>query len=165
MNNKKQISIAFLVLLLVGFGGFYLFDKPNAPAAEFSTIAGGKLPLAQLAGKPVLVTFWATNCPSCIKEIPDLIDLHERYHAEGLNIIAVAMYYDIPSRVVAMARDKQLPYHVALDIYAQHAKQFGDVRLTPASFLISPDQEIVWSGLGRFEVEAMNKRIESLLQG
>src|SRR5512137_1942547 len=66
----------------------------QTPNVTFSTITGKKINLKELSGKPVIVTFWATDCPACIKEIPDLIDLYKQYHKQGLEIIAVAMYYD-----------------------------------------------------------------------
>ena len=99
-----------------------------APDVTFTTITGKQIDLKMLQGRPVIVTFWATDCPSCIKEIPHLIELYNRYHPQGLEIIAVAMYYDPPSHVVAMTRDKRVPYDVALDLKAEHAKAFGDVR-------------------------------------
>jgi len=56
---------------------------------------------------------------------------------QGLEIIAVAMYYDPPNHVITLAEDLQLPYHVALDLKAEHAHTFGDVQLIPSTFLIS----------------------------
>jgi thiol-disulfide isomerase/thioredoxin len=50
-----------------------------------------------------LVTFWATTCPSCIEEIPHLIDLYRELNPKGLEIIGVAMAYDPPEQVRAMA--------------------------------------------------------------
>lgn len=69
-----------------------------------------------LHGKPLIITFWATSCPSCVKEIPHLIALYEQYHPQGIEIIAIAMTYDPPNRVVSMTQEKKLPYHVVLDI-------------------------------------------------
>lgn len=136
-----------------------------APERSFTTITGKKLALQDFHGKPVLVSFWATDCPGCIKEIPELIELYQRYHKRGLEIIAISMYYDPPSHVVGMADARQLPYPVVLDLRAEHAKAFGDVALTPSTFLISPDGEIALKYIGAFDFAALKNQIENFLAG
>jgi peroxiredoxin len=136
-----------------------------APEVTFTTITGQKIALKALRGKPVIVTFWATDCPACIKEIPHLIDLYSQYHEKGLEIIAVAMYYDPPSHVVAMTQARQLPYPVALDLTAGHAHAFGDVRLTPSTFLITPAGDIDLYKTGTFDLAEMQAHLETLIKG
>jgi len=81
------------------------------------------------------VTFWATDCPGCIKEIPDLIDLYTQYHKQGLEIIAVAMYYDPPNHVVTMTEEQRLPYDVAAGTYRAETRQaFGECAIDIPSF-------------------------------
>ncbi|MFA6162961.1 MAG: TlpA disulfide reductase family protein [Methylobacter sp.] len=137
----------------------------SAPDVTFTTITGKKIALKDLRGKPVLVTFWATDCPSCVKEIPHLIDLYTLYHARGLEMIAVTMYYDPPNHVVEMSRARQLPYDVALDLKSELARAFGDVMLTPNTFLIAPDGSVALRKTGIFDLAEMKTRIESLLKG
>ncbi|MGZ4970290.1 MAG: TlpA disulfide reductase family protein, partial [Methylobacter sp.] len=100
-------SFGLLLLLLISIGCSKTIT--SAPDVTFTTLTGQKIVLKDLRGKPTIVTFWATDCPSCIEEIPDLIDLYSQYHASGLEMIAVAMYYDPPSHVVDMTKAKQLP--------------------------------------------------------
>ena len=137
----------------------------KAPDVTFTTITGKKIALRELRGKPVIVTFWATDCPACVKEIPDLIDLYTQYHKQGLEIIAVAMYYDPPNHVVSMTEDRQLPYDVALDLKAEHAHAFGEVLLIPSTFLISPGGLIDLKITGAFDQAEMKTRIETLTKG
>jgi peroxiredoxin len=137
----------------------------KAPDVIFTTITGKKITLNDLRGKPVIVTFWATDCPACIKEIPHLIDLYTQYHDQGLEIIAVAMYYDPPNHVVTTTENLQLPYNVALDLKADLAHAFGDVQLIPSTFLISPDGLIALQKTGAFDSADMKTRIETLLRG
>jgi peroxiredoxin len=158
-----------LVSLLLALA-FISIDAINrvstkAPDVTFATITGKKIALKDLRGKPVIVTFWATDCPACIKEIPDLIDLYTQYHKQGLEIIAVAMYYDPPNHVVTLTENLQLPYNVALDLKAENAHAFGDVQLTPSTFLISPDGSFALKKTGAFEPEEMKTRIETLTKG
>ena len=161
----RSILVASLLLLLA-FISINTINRAStqAPDVTFTTLAGKKIALKELRGKPVIVTFWATDCPACIKEIPDLINLYTHYHKQGLEILAVAMYYDPPNYVVTMSQDQQLPYNVALDLKAEHAHAFGDVPLIPSTFLISPDGLIVLKKTGAFDPTEMKTRIETLLK-
>ena len=83
------IFFAFLAITI-----FILSSRPKAPDLTLTTLDGQSIALAHLQGKPVIVTFWATDCESCLKEIPVFLDLYSRYHSQGLEIIGVSMYYD-----------------------------------------------------------------------
>ncbi len=169
MRLKRLVFVlpAFFMLMLwlVNNDRAGRWFQASAPAATFTTITGQTVALKALRGKPVIVTFWATDCPACIKEIPHLLALYQRYHARGLEIIAIAMYYDPPSHVVAMTQENQLPYWVALDLNARHAHAFGGVTLTPSTFLISPDGTIALRKTGAFDFADMQQRIEHFLKG
>ncbi len=148
-------------LLILGIL-FLSFNNNPAPNVTFTTITGKKIKLNSLQGKPVIVTFWATDCASCIEEMPDLINLYNKFHSKGLEIIAITMYYDIPSHVVNMTKAKQLPYDVTLDLKAQYAAAFGQVELIPTTFLISPSGNIVMQKTGLFDISDMKQKIEQL---
>jgi peroxiredoxin len=137
----------------------------QAPDIAVSTITGQKIALQALRGKPVLVTFWATDCASCVKEIPDLVALYKRYHPQGVELIAIAMTYDPPNHVVELSQAMQLPYPIVLDISGDYALAFGQVRLTPTTFLIAPDGSIAWQHAGLFQLADLQAQIESLLKG
>jgi peroxiredoxin len=162
MKTKyRQFGLLLLLFILIGCSE----TITSAPDVTFTTITGQKIALKDLRGKPVIVTFWATDCPSCIEEIPDLIDLYSQYHASGLEIIAVAMYYDPPSHVVNMTKAKQLPYPVALDLDSAHAQAFGGIMFTPSTFLLAPDGSVVKKEIGLFDLAKMKTTIDSLLKG
>lgn len=161
---KIQYRLFCLPLLLLILSGCSQ-TIATAPEVTFTTITGEKIVLNGLRGRPVIVTFWATDCPSCIEEIPDLIGLYGQYHDAGLELIAVAMYYDPPSHVVDMTKAKQLPYKVALDLDSAHAQAFGGIMFTPSTFLIAPDGSVVSQDIGLFSVAKMKTNIESLLKG
>ncbi|MDD5411729.1 MAG: TlpA disulfide reductase family protein [Methylobacter sp.] len=166
MKTKSRLRILLLLALIpivlsVGCSK----TITSAPDVTFTTITGKKIDLKDLSGKPVMVTFWATDCPSCVKEIPHLIDLYTQYHAQGFEMIAVAMYYDPPNHVVDMTKARQLPYDVALDLKSELAHAFGDVMFTPSTFLIAPDGSVALRKTGIFDLAEMKTRIESLLKG
>lgn len=150
------VSLAAVIWMPSGLG--------PAPQVKFNTLTGESIALSSLEGKPVLITFWATSCVTCIHEIPLLKQLHETLHPDGLTIIGVAMYYDEPDSVRELTERMQLPYTIALDTDGELAKAFGDVRLTPTSYIIAPDGRIALRKIGTFDADALTERLQKLLQ-
>jgi len=134
-----------------------------APTTSFVTIKGETITLADLAQHPVLVSFWSTDCRTCVQEIPILSSLHARYNARGLKIIAIAMSYDPPNRVLDLATAMQIPYSIALDPTEALAKEFGGITFTPTTLLISPSGKIEWKNVGKLNLEKVEKQLESFL--
>lgn len=155
----------FILFILFISGSLYFKNHPyyriwNAPDATLITIRGEKIRLQALRGKPVLITFWATDCPSCIKEVNDFIDLYQQFHHQGLEIIAIAMVYDPPSHVVAMTKMKHIPYPVVLDLRGELAQVFKQVTLTPTTFLINPQGQIILQKIGLFNLKDMKTTLQ-----
>jgi thiol-disulfide isomerase/thioredoxin len=102
MKRSKPVFGLILLVVLLATGYYWLSPGYSraAPAVDFKIIDGRTLNLQQFTGQPVLVVFWATTCPSCIKEIPHLSGLYEELAPRGLEIIAVAMAYDPPNQVM-----------------------------------------------------------------
>ncbi|MDP1929422.1 MAG: TlpA disulfide reductase family protein [Thiobacillus sp.] len=150
---KFAKSAAFIAVVLIVFGAlaYAMLSKPDAPAATFVTLEGKPIQLDSLRGKVVLVNFWATSCPGCIKEMPGMIETYNQYKAKGFEIIAVAMSYDPPNHVVNFTQTRQLPFPVALDVKGELAQAFGDVRLTPTSFIIGKKGQILEQKLGELD--------------
>lgn len=166
MSRKQKNKIYVLALLLIVSGlALYRFYPgiKMAPDVSFKTISNKQIHLNQLQGKVLLISFWASNCASCLKEIPDLISLYQEYHQRGLEIIAIAMYYDRPNYVVETRKNYQIPYDIALDLDMDLATAFGNVALTPTTFLLSPQGEIIYQITGSFDLQAMRTRIQTLL--
>ncbi|MHB1145005.1 MAG: peroxiredoxin family protein [Thiobacillus sp.] len=151
MKFAKPLLIAAAVLAIVGALAYALMDKPGAPAATFTTLEGKPIALADLRGKVVLVNFWATSCPGCIKEMPGMIETYKQYKDRGFEIVAVAMSYDPPNYVQSFVKTRQLPFPVALDVDGAHARAFGNVQLTPTSFIIGKDGSILEQKLGELD--------------
>lgn len=163
----KDIAIAGFAVALIGILAYLWFSPSGlkqAPELAVTTLEGKQLSLGQLRGKPVLVTFWATTCPGCVKEMPHLVELYNELSPQGLEIIALAMAYDPEEQVREMVKLKQLPYTVALDSDGAAARAFGDVKLTPTSFLISPEGRIVQQKLGEMDMNLLHNRIVGMLK-
>ncbi len=166
LRSTRLILSASILLVIIMFSLVKLnWDSTPLSEVEFTTITGKKIALTALKGKPVIITFWATNCPECLKEIPTFIDLYKKYHTKGLEIIAIAMHYDPPNHVINLSEALQLPYDVVLDLTGETATVFGNVELTPSTFLIGPDSLIDVKKVGAFDPEEIKTRIEILLKG
>lgn len=152
-----------MVLVLAGIYFNQRDLAQPAPEVAFQLINGQKISLANLHGKPVMVVFWATTCHSCLKEIPHFKKLYRDYAGKGFEIIAVAMPYDRPDHVVEMQRDKNIPYPVALDIQGKIVAAFGNVSVTPNTFLIDPTGKIVKHHIGLWEMSELTALIEEML--
>jgi peroxiredoxin len=155
-----------LALALIAAFTLTLSKKIDAPmTSAFTSIKGDKTSLEQLKGKVVLVNFWATSCSACIAEMPDLIKTHNKYQAQGLETIAVAMSYDPPNYVLAYAEKNKLPFFVTLDFSGEHAKAFSDVKLTPTTYIINKQGHIIQRVVGELDFPKLHALIEKELHG
>lgn len=162
-GRTRLLVAALVVLALAGALAMLLSQKPAAPQASFSTLGGEKLALDSLRGKVVLVNFWATSCPGCIKEMPDLVKTWQKYHSRGLETIAVAMSYDPPEYVRQFAEKNSLPFIVAMDADSAVAQAFGNVRVTPTTFVIDRQGQIIQQYVGEPDFAKLHALIESVL--
>ena len=166
LSVRDWSIVGFVAAILIGIG--YVWLSPAgiqaAPSLSMKTLPGGQsVDLAKLRGRPVLVTFWATSCPGCIKEMPHLIELYNELNPKGLEIIGIAMNYDRPDHVMAMQKSKQIPYPITWDGTSEAATAFGRVSLTPTSFLINPQGQIVSQTIGEMDMELLHARILTML--
>lgn len=157
-----RIAVALVLLALLAYA--ISVRKGSLPDVKFMTISGQTISAHELRGRVVLVNFWATSCAICLREMPRLVDTHNRFAARGFETIAVAMSYDPPSHVLDYAQRQQLPFHVSLDPIGSMAKSFGDVRLTPTTFLIDKRGRIVDRHVGEPDFAKLNALVERLLR-
>lgn len=149
MNRRKLL--AGLVVGLVtatAVTAYALWPRNALDDVTFVTLKGERLKLRDLRGKIVLVNFWATTCPACIKEMPELVQTYRQYHGRELEIIAVAMSYDPPAFVKEFAEKDGLPFPVALDLQQEAAKAFGGVKVVPTTFVLDKNGQLVSRTLG-----------------
>jgi peroxiredoxin len=135
----------------------------RAPESSYVLLDGSKITTTQLQGKVVLVNFWATSCTTCVAEMPELIATYNKYKARGFDTVAVAMSYDPPSYVVNFAQTRQLPFKVAIDNTGGVAKAWGDIQLTPTTFLVNKRGEIVKRYVGAPNFAELHQLLEKLL--
>lgn len=135
----------------------------RAPQSSFVLLDGSTLTSQQLQGKVTLVNFWATSCTSCVAEMPDLVATYNKFKDRGYETVAVAMRYDPPSYVVNFAQSRQLPFKVAIDNTGVVARDWGDVKLTPTTFLVNKRGEVVKRFVGTPNFDELHQLIDKLL--
>ena len=146
-----------VALALLGCG------QDRAPESSFVLLDGSQLRSAQLSGKVTLVNFWATSCTTCVAEMPEIVATYNKYKDKGYETLAVAMSYDPPAYVVNFTETRQLPFKVAIDNTGANAKAWGDVKLTPTTYLLNKRGEIVKRYVGAPDFAELHRLIEKLL--
>ena len=167
MKSMKTLRIFVALLLLAGIGAAawqLVLTPPQAPQVEFRTLLGERFQTNDLRGKVVLVEFWATSCVTCVEEMPKVIQTYQKYRGQGFETVAVAMDYDPPNHVLNYATRNGLPFKVALDVSGDIARRFGNVRLTPTSFLIDRQGRIVKQYLGAPDQAQFHALVERQLR-
>jgi peroxiredoxin len=158
---------AGLVALAIGLTAavaYFGFGRPDtAPDATFTRLDGSQSRIGALQGKVVLVNFWATTCAVCVKEMPQLVATHQKFHDRGYETLAVAMSYDPPVSVVNFTHSRKLPFTIVIDNTGSVARSFGGVEATPVSVLINKQGEIVKRYVGEPDFAELHRRIEGLL--
>ena len=156
-------GIAAAVLVAAGGALYVAASNESAPASTFVLLDGSKKSTADLKGRVTLVNFWATSCVTCVGEMPRMIATFDKYHGKGYDMLAVAMSYDPPSYVVNYTQTRKLPFQVAIDNTGAVAKAWGDVQLTPTTFLVNKRGEIVKRYVGEPNFAELHQLIEQLL--
>ena len=159
--SRRRSLTALLLATVIGLAGCAAGD--DAPASKFVLLDGSTTTTADLKGKVTLVNFWATTCVTCVKEMPSIVNTYEKFKGKGYDTIAVAMSYDQPAWVVNYAQTRQLPFKVALDNTGELAKNWGDVKLTPTTYLLDKQGRIVKRFVGEPDFAALHHLIEELL--
>jgi thiol-disulfide isomerase/thioredoxin len=130
------------------------------PALRLNSLAGDELKLDDFRGRTVIVNFWATWCEPCVAEMPALQRLRNRLAALGIEVIAVN-YEENPGRIQPFVERLGLTFPIVRD-HDGTARSAWRVNVFPASFVIGPDQRIVWRAAG--EIDWDDPRVEAQIR-
>ena len=165
--SARRSPLRYVVLALaaaaIAVAGYLTFGtSQRVPDATFTLLSGQKVSTADLKGKVYLVNFWATSCATCVKEMPQMVETYNRFKGRGLEFFAVAMNYDAPMYVANYAQTRQLPFKVAMDD-GSAAKQFGNVQLTPTTFVVDKNGTILKRYVGEPQFAELDKLLQNAL--
>lgn len=155
---------ALLAIAAIAVAGYFsFFAKQAAPDVTFTDLQGRQITSQSLRGKVVMVNFWATSCTTCVHEMPKMVQTYNQFKDRGLEFVAVAMSYDPPNYVLNYTQTRALPFRVALDVKGDLAKSFGDVQMTPTTFVIDKNGRILKRYLGEPDFDALHQLLDKAL--
>jgi peroxiredoxin len=163
-SRKGLIGVVTLIVVVaIAVSGWFAFNSTKqVPDATFTLLSGQKVSTNDLKGKVYLINFWATSCETCMQEMPKMISTYNQFKPDGLEFVAVAMNYDVPAYVANYAKSRDLPFKVAFD-NGNAAKEFGNVQLTPTTFLVDRDGHILKRYVGEPSFTELHQLIRNAL--
>jgi thiol-disulfide isomerase/thioredoxin len=154
---SKLLRLLGVVVLLLAAGA------ASADSFVFKDMQGHEQRLQDYRGKWVLVNFWATWCPPCLEEIPDLISLSEAHKNKDLAVIGVALDSTRDS-VTEFVAKRKISYPVVFGDY-DLAAQVGEVDALPTSYLYDPSGKLVSYQQGMVTRASVESYIKSKTPG
>jgi peroxiredoxin len=181
-SRGRSIFLAVLLILslvTIGLGVWLLMDQrqqiaaqsrpasdtvAHAPAPDFELMAsdGQVVRLSELRGKVVLLNFWATWCPPCKAEMPDLNALQRKYGADRDFVVLGINDMENATDVVAFAEREGIAFPLLLDPDGRVIKDLFDVRYLPTSMIIDREGNIRDTWRGQIAREAMLARLQKV---
>ncbi|MBA4373511.1 MAG: hypothetical protein C0402_11700 [Thermodesulfovibrio sp.] len=151
-NDEKRISAS-------------VAPGSNAPEFTAKDLSGQNISLSGLAGRVVVLEFWATWCPPCRSTIPDLVALQEKYRDRNVTVLAVSVDEgsNLTAKLQDFARENKINYSILLG--SEIITQTYKVRNIPVLFLIDKTGKIVSQHVGAIEDFAgtVSSQVEKLL--
>lgn len=154
MRFMKRFSV-FLCGLVVLLPSLAVAEKINYSLPD---IDGVSRSLAEFRGKWVVVNFWATWCPPCLKEIPELVDFHDQHHKKNAVVVGVD-FEDIDVDELREFTESYFMSYPILRAKPTAKTPFGVISGLPTTFLISPAGEVVAKQTGPVTAEMIKEFI------
>ena len=168
---RSRMAIVILLSMLViapivTAGGLMTKVRGDSIAANFTLMStnGQDISLSDYRGKFVLLNFWATWCPPCVKEMPALNVLHNKLKGRnGLNVVAVHAGPALAT-VKNFLKNNPVDYDVVID--KNMSLSDWQVSGLPTTFLINPDGKVIYKATGErdWDSEEMIKFIEAIME-
>lgn len=132
-----------------------------APDFDLELLDGGRVSLAELQGQTVILDFWATWCPPCEFQVPELNALYEAHSQGGdIRIFGVSVDTDGPEAVSVWVAEKQVRYPILLGS-EELARRYGALGF-PTLVVIGPDGKVAARHMGLVETGEIEASLEKL---
>jgi len=139
----------------------FVKDPEPAPPLDTKDIFGHPVTKDDWAGKVVMVNFWATWCPPCRYEIPELLQLKQEY-GDKLEIVGISEDDDGPDEVIKFVLAKNMGYPIVMAT-REIVRSYGGVPALPTTFLINTEGRVVTKHSGLYPKDAYDQEIRALL--
>ena len=167
-NKQRQAIVGTAFALLIGVvaaislfrDGSLTAVNSEAPVGTFELFSGGEASFADFSGKPLVVNFWASWCPACVAELPEIQSVHEQYGGE-VTIVGLANT-DRRDAALELAGDVGLTYTLAEDPAGDLFRSL-DLIAMPSTVFITADGEILEVFGGQLNESALASRIDNLI--
>jgi len=133
-----------------------------APEWQLKRIDGSMMSSTELAGKVVVLDFWATWCPPCRDEIPGYIEMQRELESKGVVIVGVSLDQGGPGVVEKFAAQFKINYPLVM-ADENTADLFGGIEAIPTTFLIDRDGQVRHRKVGSMERHDYEPLVRSLL--
>lgn len=144
------------------FGPNAKADIQTAETWSFPDLAGGTFHSDEIMGHVAVVTFWATWCPPCRKEIPAMNAMRERYSDKGLKVVGVSLDEGENDELASKVERLGIEYPVVRG-GESIPPLFGEIRSIPTVFIFSRDNKIAFRHVGYLQEADLEKEIQKLL--
>jgi thiol-disulfide isomerase/thioredoxin len=168
MNNsilraRNSIRVVFAALMMIAVLPLsVLGQEAMAPQFTLKDVNGRTVRLSDYRGKVVLINFWATWCPPCRAEMPDLIRLQREHNQQGLRIIGITYPPEEKARVRRFARSLKVNYPIILGT-RQIKNRFSSDETLPLTVVINRDGKVNDIISGILLSEEFDEKIKPLL--
>jgi peroxiredoxin len=174
--NRRRWLVGGVALAALAAGGGVAWHRFRVTPGEPDAVAlllslslpdaeGRPHALAESAGKTLVLNFWATWCPPCVEEMPELAELHR--DIAGRNGMVIGIGIDSPSNIREFASKHRFPYPLLVGGMGgtELSRRFGNSSgALPFTVVISPDRKVAKRILGRVRLAQMRQIVEPLLR-
>ena len=137
-------------------------DEKSTKLPDFSVVDlnGNTHTNKTVEGKFLVVNFWATWCPPCLKEIPAFVEFYEQ-HADKVQILGLDYEGADKSTIVEFTDTYMVNYPIILfdDINSKEFKKFGEVLGMPTTYIYSPKGKLIDFRMGEMNIADLEKAI------
>jgi peroxiredoxin len=134
----------------------------TAPNWQLKNLDGKPVQLSDFKGKVVVLDFWATWCPPCREEIPDLVALQNQYRDKGVVVVGVSLDQGGAGPVAAFAKAQGMNYPIVLGD-ENVTGQYGDIQGIPTTFIIGRDGKVSAMHMGATDKATFDGDIKKVL--